>query len=551
MTGGAVPDRAGGAARIGLLIALVLATVVPVVFGDAPQDDAYISYRYARHYANGDGLVFNAGEPPVEGYTNFLWTWAIGLGMRVGLDPETAVPWVGLAFTLLTVVLTYGLGRRLGATSGFAALGALLFASRPMLAVHAMGGLETSFFGALVALALWLRWRDRRDDGHSGDPGSAGVFGLAALTRPEGVLVFGLVELFELLPALRRPASIPVHVGRAILRGWPFAVLVVAHVAWRRATYGDWVPNTFHAKVEPGWTTWKDGLAYVGVGLWHLGPLFVLAPFVVGAPPAADASARHARRTALFVGVVYALYVVYAGGDYIPSYRFLWPIVPLWCALAAAAATRVSTGREGAIRPALRAGVAAGFVALIALHTTIEYRTGHRWAGMDERHRQLVAAGRRMDEVLPADAWIAVTNAGRIPYFAERPTLDMMGLADAHIARRSSMQATPELAGHLKGDGEYVLDRAPEVITFLRLVLMDRPLAREPDWLALARQRAFGVSEREIAASPRFPDEYRVVSIPLALDETESSVWLNLFARDGVFDAGLPDGTLVAPRRPS
>src|SRR5436190_1119762 len=37
-------------------------------------DDAMISMRYARMLAEGHGLVWNAGGPPVEGYTNFLWT---------------------------------------------------------------------------------------------------------------------------------------------------------------------------------------------------------------------------------------------------------------------------------------------------------------------------------------------------------------------------------------------------------------------------------------------------------------------------------------------
>ena len=37
------------------------------------QDDAFITYRYARNLARGEGLVFNPGER-VEGYTNFLWT---------------------------------------------------------------------------------------------------------------------------------------------------------------------------------------------------------------------------------------------------------------------------------------------------------------------------------------------------------------------------------------------------------------------------------------------------------------------------------------------
>ena len=36
-------------------------------------DDAMISMRYASHLAGGQGLVWNAGMSPVEGYTNPLW----------------------------------------------------------------------------------------------------------------------------------------------------------------------------------------------------------------------------------------------------------------------------------------------------------------------------------------------------------------------------------------------------------------------------------------------------------------------------------------------
>src|SRR5207248_5456755 len=37
-------------------------------------DDAMISMRYARNLADGHGLLWNPGQPAVEGYTNFLWT---------------------------------------------------------------------------------------------------------------------------------------------------------------------------------------------------------------------------------------------------------------------------------------------------------------------------------------------------------------------------------------------------------------------------------------------------------------------------------------------
>ena len=67
-----------GSGIAGLLVALGK----PSVF-----DDAYISFRYARHLADGHGLVWNVGER-VEGYTNFLWTLLLGLlDWATPLDP--------------------------------------------------------------------------------------------------------------------------------------------------------------------------------------------------------------------------------------------------------------------------------------------------------------------------------------------------------------------------------------------------------------------------------------------------------------------------------
>lgn len=50
------------------------------------SDDAFISFRYARNLVEGKGLVYNAGER-VEGFSNFLWTMLIALGMELKLDP--------------------------------------------------------------------------------------------------------------------------------------------------------------------------------------------------------------------------------------------------------------------------------------------------------------------------------------------------------------------------------------------------------------------------------------------------------------------------------
>ena len=42
-------------------------------------DDAMVSMRYARNLAQGNGLVWNLGQPPVEGFTNLGWVLLMAL----------------------------------------------------------------------------------------------------------------------------------------------------------------------------------------------------------------------------------------------------------------------------------------------------------------------------------------------------------------------------------------------------------------------------------------------------------------------------------------
>ena len=58
-------------------------------------DDAWISFRYARNFVEGLGLVFNPGER-VEGYTNFSWTLLAALGIHLGAGVESWAIGLGL-----------------------------------------------------------------------------------------------------------------------------------------------------------------------------------------------------------------------------------------------------------------------------------------------------------------------------------------------------------------------------------------------------------------------------------------------------------------------
>ncbi len=124
---------------LGVLGAVSVAIVaVQAWFGLCLQDDAYISFRYAKNAALGHGLVYNPGEP-VEGYTNFLWTVLFVPVEMMGLDPGPVGALLGMACTVGLLHATWKLGNK-----GW--LAPILVASFPGLALEGVQGLETCFY---------------------------------------------------------------------------------------------------------------------------------------------------------------------------------------------------------------------------------------------------------------------------------------------------------------------------------------------------------------------------------------------------------------------
>jgi hypothetical protein len=422
-----------------LLVATVAAFASNVRHYAFLSDDAFISFRYAAHLVEGQGLVWNPGER-VEGYTNFLWVLLMAASLAVGAAPEQVSNALGIASgaALLTGLLVFS-ARRSSWSDPFVYLAPLALASSRSFTAWCTGGLETLFFSALVfaAFAAFLRERER------GTPWpllSSLLFGLAGLTRPEGSLFAAIAgACFAAEIALGRR---PLRSGLAW--GLPWALLVGSHLLWRHAYYGFWLPNSFYAKVPAPWL--EQGLRYLG----HFADdyrIAWLAPLLLP-----SLLLRRDAVSGLFAAIlgVYLAYVVTVGGDRF-EFRFLVPVLPYFYWLlgdSLGQLARLPVSSRG-----LRIGLATACLAIAALviHATrvgsvrpqaIRYRDGinpvqavaqyGRWRAEEGRFlRQLIDDG-----LLPADLVIAVTGAGAVPYYTGWPTVDRHGLNDVHIAHQ-------------------------------------------------------------------------------------------------------------------
>ncbi|MCU0610259.1 MAG: hypothetical protein MUE60_00535 [Candidatus Eisenbacteria bacterium] len=376
-------------------------------------DDAFISFRYARSVAEGHGPVFNPGER-VEGYTNPLWVYLLASAAMIGAPPEVVAPALGLLAGVGTIVAAYGFARRVSPPLWAALIPAALCLSHD-LGAWSISGLETSLFVFLITASAWRGAVEREGDHR---PLSVWIAGLAALTRPEGLLwVAGVLKG-------RSFRATGVRVGIAL-------VMLIPLQSFRAGYYGDWLPNTFHAK----------GAINLGRGLFYLGEFLRTHPGIpLWAPLAALAGRDWRVATPL---TVYLAYLVAVGGDFM-EFRMMVPVIVLSLALMAGLLPRLRRG--------MAVVLALGSVAGTWLPTMVGYRQASS-PYMIESIDELAASASgwsRVGEFLGAmadpDDLIAVGPAGAIPFFSRLPAVDMLGLTDRWVARHGVPSSAA--AGH-------------------------------------------------------------------------------------------------------
>lgn len=494
--------------RHGLLVAAGLFfTVFAVRYRAYLIDDAYISLRYSLNLVEGQGLVFNPGER-VEGYTNFLWVLLGSLFLALGIDAMTALKAVSLVAAVGLVVATFRFEKTVG-TGPMPALFWLLLLEG--FAYWVTTGMETTLFAALFGVGLALAFAEGRDGRFRG---AALVFLAAALTRPEGVLAFGLGTLAA--AALARIER-GIWAWREVLRDAAvFGVPGTVYFVGRWLYFGELLPNTFHAKVTGGAEQWRNGFRNLGQWALHH-PLFALALLVPAAFLLAANRRRHLReRPGLVVLWLVTLawigYVVSVGGDFMPFWRFFVPVLAPCALLVGGCWALLKTAAPW--RPWNKILITLAIVQLFAnLSSTEPYRAfvAHQTTVVGETvgeyFSQLYGEKNGAETgTEEADAWLAVNTAGSLPYASRLPTIDMLGLADYAIARHPVYVVSLSWAGHRRGWGDYVLSRQPRAVVWYNSAGL-----AEPHYLG----------DHQLADNPFFRFFYQMRRQELAVEEEQ------------------------------
>lgn len=418
--------------RLAPLIPLLILLTLFVWLQPVPAEDACILFRYAAHLAGGHGIVWNIGEPPVEGATEFSWMVLIAGIMRLGLPVEAATQALGLLFSGAGALLLYGSSRRLFRTGRLPALTVSSAYAASTTVLHAGTGFATPLYTLLVLCSCLLTWRllTERDPAPAAERALPLCVLLMGLTRPEGIL-WGVMLYAAILAA--RPRLFTWGFVR-----WQILVLVLPgalYYGWRSWYFGFPFPNTYYVKLSTGPINMDSATRICGFVIrFCLLPVTIIGAWLTRLQ-------RPERKPVLILTAIPLIYMLaYLRFAMIQDvgFRFIFPSFGALLILTAPALCALPVR-------ILRAG--AGLVLVAASFWMI--RASGSTGAYDDRYE----IGRRLASRDPRGHVMMPSEAGYLPYQSGWIAIDPLGLNDVTVAHEGLTTA-------------YIASRSPDLIMF-------------------------------------------------------------------------------------
>ena len=426
-------------------------------------DDAMISMRYAQHLARGFGLVWNIGQPPVEGFTNPGWVLLMA-GFHlfpIGASKiSLGVMLLSALILLAHILVIYKVCQALQPASGIAPLfAAALTALYFPLIFWSLRGMEVGLLVLLIDTSLLLVIQMNEDASWRDALLLGGLLAFAVLVRLDALIqVLLLLAYLAIVKVNRRALFLPLLL---------VLLTMLAVLAFQRLYFGDWLPNTYYQKMAgaSAWERIRNGLlVFYQHALWDtvLPSMISLAGLVFY---------REFRRPQVFLlAALFAAqcaYSVWVGGDYAEAEvdaanRFITQGMPALIILFSLVIDHFLSNAR--LMPARKqAAVALCLLALIVM-------SGRPWLAWARDNAPLLKADIRRTRLglfiarnTAPEAVIAVHAAGQIPYYSGRATIDLLGLNDPVVAK--GPVTGPFYPGHDKWNYEYsIAQLRPDLI---------------------------------------------------------------------------------------
>ena len=444
-------------------------------------DDAMVSMRYARNLARGEGLVWNVGGERVEGFSNPLWT-VFMVPFHLFPVPASRVSLAlqicGGVFFIAGLYFTKKIADEINPGSLVPLLAVLLTALYGPLSTWSLLGMEVSALLLVTGGAVSMAIRGLKTGQFS--PALYVLLGVGTLVRMDMAVAFWAILVYMAV------VDVPNRKRHLLWGLGSYAVFMGGQTLFRLWYYGELLPNTYYLKVTggPPLLILKHGIHVFLKFVWNFNPVLFILPFLL--------IVIRPEKPALLLAWVFAGFCAYSlcvGGDAWESKgganRFISTGMPLFFVLLADSFKRVGDALGKGAKPALggqpapagrffpagtfgKVALAAFvFVGLVNMNALVGLHSLRHWLLL-ERHpfvagsERYVRMARVVNEMSTPQATVAVVTAGIIPYFSERPSIDLLGKNDKVVARgpmhiAPDPQLTDLRPGHMKWDYTYSL----------------------------------------------------------------------------------------------
>jgi hypothetical protein len=459
-------------------------------------DDAYITFAYSRNLALGEGLRIAVGNP-VEANSSLLWSVILAPGIWFGLDLGLFSGILGALSAFGSVFFVFILTKKWNAepennitSFQLALIASFLTIANSSFSLWSVYGMENGFVSVLILASLYQFYNEVENKA-----GLSSALLIAALymTRPEA---FGYVFVYIVARFVYS------FIYKDATKQWFYSwfglliTLIIAYEVWGFYYYGYLLPTSAVAKVGTSLLTrFENGFFYTLFGghaslLTVIGMLFLL----VRVPKLVSSFSKHKQanfRTALLASLLlmHTAFIVAAGGDWMPNFRFWSQAVPLGAVLFVTEMSHFAFFKKTSV-----------IVVSLCLYVGLQlYADKHFLEKVEELDNAQQQALKGMADFLntryqPGDV-VAASDIGLLTYHFKGTVLDWWGLADEKIGR------SDEAAGRITP--ETILERKPNYI----VLYSNKPmLMPEESYSGMAKYSASFITH------PEFTRQYKQIT---------------------------------------
>lgn len=446
---------------ISIVIVIIISALYPLIFisfSTPPHEDAAILLRYSKNFADGYGIVWNIGEKPVDGATDFLFMIFTAFLYKIGLSLEIAVFTITYISHILTSMMIFISIRKLyNGPLWMSILSTLYFAIGPGYGyIAAYYG--TPFFTLFVTLTFYFSYKLFFNH----ESLKYGIYfvllGLiSALIRPEGFISTGLMLLGIIwMLGIRKSKKIIV---KSILI---FGIFGGGYILWRWIYFGYPLPNPYYKK--GGFTLYPSSLIYsIQAGFTiYLPFLIIIIVALLGVILYSSGSkSKDKFKICIFaiilIGGYHIIWILLSNEmNYLA--RFQYPIFPvfliLWPIVLLTISKELNWSKIKFIDLLYQKRIKVSLIFIILFSSTCVIYQFYSFNNLRFNKDGRYTVGKLLNNYKSKNYSILLSEAGLLPLYSEWNVIDAWGLNNQWIAHHG-----PITEG-------YIENFKPEIIMF-------------------------------------------------------------------------------------